>query len=377
MGKVLETLKDKKLTLTGNIDNRYFQDNGDGTYSPTTTLIYNILRDAQNYYKDKIFQLDSACNYHSEEYDVMLKDTWTEKITKEERERKYGPQLKELEKRKRDWREANPDKCNVISGSVDLGDIDEMKFFAGYTPDLTPSLSDAVSLYKYLYEFDKEHKTELTGSMEHKPDYLKVKKEYESEYTAFYEKVAEELGIPVEPTVVKIPRTKYSIARSNSKVMKAVTPDDTGLEDYINGLITFLTGTDKEAFLKKRSEMITFINTDFVIDFNESSKDLKAESDTVFTDGVETVTTIEIYTKATETENAEKIIVIEKEDPADKSYKYKFSIITDDETLRYNKNINTKADLRKALEMTITMIEDIDTFKKYVKDIENTIDKLN
>ena len=124
--------------------------------------------------------------------------------------------------------------------------------------------------------------------------------------------------------------------------------------------------------------MITFIDNDFVMEFNDSAKDLKAESDFIVTAaGKEEVTSIEIWTKTSEVLGAVKIITIAKEDATDANYKYRFSATTEEgETLRYNRTITTKADLRKALETTIMFIEGVDSFSKYIPDIQNTIDRL-
>ena len=95
---IFDDLK-KPIKVDGeNIDPRYFEDNGDGTYTLTQTMIYNIVRDAMNFYKEQVFSLDSECLYHTEKL-AEFKDTWQEKLNNDQRELKYGPQLKELEKR--------------------------------------------------------------------------------------------------------------------------------------------------------------------------------------------------------------------------------------------------------------------------------------
>ena len=377
MGKNIEALS-APMKIGGNIDTRYFTDNGDGTYSATPAFIHNVLRDAMAYYKEQIFQLDTECMYHTEKL-AEFKDTWKEKINNEQRELKYGPQLKELEARKRKWREENVDKCDTRKGGPDLGDKDELRFFAGYSPDIKPSLKQAVALYKALKEYSDEHGDSIKESIPQKPDVLLVKKEFSADYKALCDKWAEELGIPVETEEVgTITRTKYTINQLRNANMKAVASDDTGLDEYVKGLIKHLTETDKVEFKAKREEFVTLIDNDFVIEFNDSAKELKASSSTLLMpSGKEVVTSIEIWTARTEDDSPMKFITISKDDPKDDGYKYIFNVITEDgQTLKYGKPIKTKADIRKALETTICIIEDVDAFKKYIPDLERTIDSL-
>ena len=364
---IFDDLK-KPIKVDGeNIDPRYFEDNGDGTYTLTQTMIYNIVRDAMNFYKEQVFSLDSECLYHTEKL-AEFKDTWQEKLNNDQRELKYGPQLKELEKRKRDWRQSNIDKCDTRAGGPDLGDIDELRFFAGYSPEVKPTLSQAVSLYKFLKEYDNANGTTLKESLPQKPEVLMVKKEYAEEYKKLCDQWAEELGIPVVTEQVgTVERTKYTINQLRNANMKAVSANDAGLDEYVKGLITYITSSNKVDFKAKREECMTLIDSDFVMEFNENSKNLKADA---LSDN-----SIVIYTKYTEDASGIKFITISRDNPTD-NYKYIMSINTADDNLRYSKTIATKADLRKALENTKSMIEDIDEFKKYIPDIENTIQSL-
>jgi hypothetical protein len=310
--------------------------------------------------------------YHTEK-EAEFKDTWTEKKNNDEREYKYGEQLKELERRKRNWRNENPDKCGTRAGGPDLGDIDELRFFAGYSPDFRPSLKEAVSLYKFLKEYQTEHGAELKESLPQKPEVLLVKEEYANEYKALCDKWMEELGIPmVTEKVGTITRTKYTINQLRNKNMKAVSASDNGLEEYTKGLISYITSSDKVEYKKKREECFNVIDKDFIVSF-DATKTFKADrlsnNDLV------------IYSKADFSNDksdgsSKKIITLSRENPSD-DYKYLFSINTDEETLRYAKKIGTKADLRKALTNSVMMIEDIAEFKQYVNDLNEVIDSLN
>lgn len=367
----LENLKSLEISLneSANIDSRYFKQNDNGTYSPTQTLVYNIMRDAAEYYKDQIFDLDTDCLYHTEKL-AEMKDTWQEKLNNDERERKYGPQLKELEKRKKAWREENIDKCDTRAGGPDLGDIDELRYFAGYTPESKPTLHQAVALYKYLKEYSNANKDVMKAELPQKEDSLLVKDQYKAEYKALCDKWSEELGIPVVTEQVgTVTRTKYSINQLRNANMKAVASSDVGLESYVEGLIKYLTSTTKIDFKQRLAEKDELINQDFVVNFNDRVKDLKAVE-------VDEVTgTIEIYTKLSDAAGPMKLISIAKEDPSNNYHKYELNAEVDSETLRYTRKINTKADLRKALEVSIGMIADT-SFKKYSIDLQNFLDTL-
>jgi len=101
MGKIIEQLY-QPMTITGKFINpNYFQDNGDGTYSLTPLMIRNIARDAEDYFKQRIFLLDKEKLYHSENVQEV-KDVWTEKETYKKLEVKYAEEMKEFSKR---WKE--------------------------------------------------------------------------------------------------------------------------------------------------------------------------------------------------------------------------------------------------------------------------------
>ena len=377
MGNAIENIKaPMKITTGSNIDPRYFAYNDDGTYTVTPTFIYNLVRDATKYYKEQIFSLDTDCEYHTEKLS-LTEDTWADKKKKDELEAKYGEQIKELEKRKRDWREANSDKCSTRAGGPDLGDIDEMRYFASYSPENKPTLSQALALYKWLKEFDKENGATLKESLPQKPEVLLVMKEFRPEYDALIEKWVDELGIDHDlyfKSIDKIERVVSTMRRTNEKVMKAVSSNDDGLEEYAQGLIRYLTSTNKVDFKAQRAECITLIDKDFVMTFNDTAKELKAES-TSHDESSDGIDSIVIWTKTTEAESPIKLITISRENPTD-NYKYVISIDVDGNSLRFSKEIATKADLRKALNMTVDMIEDVSPFDRYVPDIQNTIDTL-
>lgn len=376
---ILETLK-KPISLKNaseNINPRYFQDNGDGTYTLTQTFIYNVMRDALAFYKEQVFKLDTECLYHTEK-EAEFKDTWTEKLNNDQRQLKYGPQLAELEKRKRQWREDNPEKCSTRAGGPDLGDIDELRFFGGYSPEIKPTLQQAISLYKFLKEFSDGPAKDIKESLPQKPDVLLVKEEFAKEYKALQDKWSEELGIPVVTEQVgTVTRTKFTINQLRNKNMKAVSSSDDGLTEYVKGLIKYITSSNKVEYKKAREEMITLIDRDFV-EILGSSKTISAQTTEVkdSSGSISEIQRVDIYTRPQNSDiPRSKIISISRDDPKD-DYRFICSITTETDNLTFSRKITTKAELRKAIETTINMIEMVDEFKVYKSDLENLADSI-
>lgn len=371
MKNVIDALKTTPITIgkdAKNIDARYFEEEN-GAYMATPTFIYNVIRDASKWYKNQIFQLDTNCEYHSESI-RLTEDTWSDKKKKDTLDLQYSEQIKELERRKREWREQNPDKCSSRAGGPDLGDIDELRFFGGYNPDFRPTLQEALSIYKALYEIDKAESATLKESLPQKPDTLLVMSDYRAEYDALIDKWVTELGIDHDlyfSTFDKVERTVNTIARSNSKQMKGVVADDDGLDKYVEGLIEYVTSSNKVEYRKQREEMQVMIDKDFIVNFNDTVKELKAEEGT--NEGE-----IIIFTKLSEDVSPIKFIVISKENPND-NYKFIMDIDDDGNVLHFHREIATKADLRKALNMAI-MLLDGTTFAKYIDDLQRTLDTL-
>lgn len=375
------------FSLSGNIDPRYFQEAEDGKYKATTTLLYNASRDALSYYKNLICKLDKD-NTYSQEKVKTVKDTWTTKLNEEERKRQYGPQLAELNKRKKEWREAHPEMCSVVSGGIDLGDENEMKYFAGYKPETTPTLEQALGAYKWLLDNYEEKggdgetlSNKLKAMVPQKSNYTKVTDpEGVKEYKAMQEKWIEELGIPmiVEPDKITVTRT--DIKKKNSKVMKAITPDSSPIEDYVNGLITYLTTVDKESYLKDRDdrlskayeELTSTIQTNLADAIN-NTKGLTAKTDM----GGDNLLTA--FAKTSE-DDEDKPVVFKVDEVTRKDGSYKNCQLVvdlsdgDDEVHSIVPVKNTEG-VKLALQ-SLLMILDGTSFDNYKADIEAIIDGL-
>ena len=372
MGKVIDSLYQPMKIVGSNIDPRYFKDNEDGTFSLTPLMIYSTARDAAEYFKKRIFDIDNANQYHTASV-RQVKDTWAEKMHNDQWKLKYGDKVKEATKRWYAYRNAHPEEFEVRFKRVATGGEDENRFFNGYSPDIKPGLTGTVQSYNAANEL----KAKFAGPDKEGnegPEYQSLpfeeplfsKPDFAEQHKIIRATISEEVGIPDDK--FEVGKIEKQVCRISNKKCVAVGSDDTEIQGYVEGLITHLTSCTTMEFKAKREECITLIDTDFIINFNDSAKELKAE------EGLNDA--ICVYTRSTESNAPIKIITIQKDEPTDQNYKFYFSIITGTDNLRFNKVIATKADLRKALEMTKMMIENIEEFKKYVSDIDRTIETL-
>lgn len=374
MGTVIDSLYSPiVLNDAKNIDTRYFRDNGDGTFTPTPLLIYNIARDAESYFKQRIFELDDSKSFHTESL-REVKDTWAEKTHNDQWNFKYGELIKEATKRWHEYRNSHPDEFEVRFKRIDIGGIDEARFFAGYSPDVKLGLTDTIKSYnaarELLARFAAPNKDGEAG-----PEYsslpfeepLYSKEEFVEAHKALRAKISQELGIPDDDFVVT--KIEKLVPRINNKKCVAVGADDTNMKPFIDGLITHITSSNAQEFKAKREEVLTLINQDFVMAFNESAKYLKAVE--------EKADMYAIYSKLTDDSSSIKLITISKNEATDVNYKFYLSVDAEDGTsITYSKIIATKADLRKAMEIAFDMLNNDNSLQKYSRDIENALEKL-
>lgn len=372
MGIVIDSFYQPMKISGVNIDPRYFKDNGDGTYSLTPLMIYSLARDAVDYFKQRIFDIDDGKQYHTASV-RQVKDTWSEKLHSDQWKLQYGDKIKEAARRWHAYRDTHPDEFEMRVKRIATGGEDENRFFNGYSPDIKTDLFDTVKAYnaarELLERFASPDKNGVAG-----PEYntlpfeepLYSKAEFAEQHRGVRAKISLEVGIPDDK--FEVGKVEKLVCRISNKKCEVVGSDDSELKGFVDGLIAHLTSSTTMEFKAKREECVTLINKDFIMNFNANSKELKAEegvNDAIF-----------IYTTSKDSEVPMRIITIQKDEPADPNYKFYFSILTGSDNLRFNKVIATKADLRKALEMAKLMIVNIDEFKIYVPDIDRTLNTL-
>lgn len=363
-------------------DPKYFTPNEDGTFTATNTLIIKIARRLKKLAEDKIragkdgTYMKPVMKTPTKEVD----DPWDFAMKKAGYEAKYAKELAAYEEQWKAYKTSHANEFETQEVEA-TGNKDENSFFAGFAFDLNGmSTAELVSLYNLCSELD--------GSVIDRPKMTKVvsKKEFgpvrmggDGSHAKVREEIMAKVGLPKfedVTTIDSITIENYSFQKKKVTEAGQITDVSDKAQEFVTGILGWIADTKPEDFLKQKAETMTLLNEDFVMSFNDSSKELKADSDTIKIGSKNTVKAIKIWTKATENESAVKIIEIFKDDPSDDNYKYRFSVKTDDSDLSFNRTIATKADLRKAMSTTIMMIEDVEEFKKYIPDIERAMEAL-
>lgn len=361
---------DQPMKLTGDyIEDRYFMDNEDGTYSATGMFKYMVGRDAQKYFRRVIEKLDDQHLYNklsakNPEKEVL--DSWA---NEQERE-KYKEQFEKLNKKYAEYRDAHPDEFQEVV-MIDTGGEDEARFVAAFNPDMNLSLQEAIAGYVAASELVKKYgkDTDNYDNLPRTKPFLKVRPEFQAQHKAMKESWYKEFGLP-DPSHFEQRMTKpnYSFRGADINKKFAGQGDEELVENFTKDYVTYLTSSNKIEFKAKAEEMKSLIKENVDILFNETST-FKADTDEHGKISVYTVPTESTPdrgpSESFDPSMATKILTIEPDSSEPGSYSYTFDIITDDETLHYVKRIITKADLRKAIENSMLMVENVHPFKKY------------
>ena len=348
------------------VDDRYFKDNGDGTYTPTPLLVYNAFRDAEKFAYKKIMKLDTECQFHSESL-REVKDTWAEKLHKDEWRAKYGAKTKEAQKLWEQYREDHLEEFDIGVKRVSLGGEDEARYFAAYHPEIDISLPEAVKMYNAAKECKKRFDKDEGDEYANLPfEYTKAsKKEFAEKHKKIREEFSAQVGIPED--TFEVQKIEKAVKRINGKRCAALGMDYECFGPFVTGLFTYLTETTIKDYKEKASALDRLVTEDFIVRFNDSAREMKA---------VEMATChLALFTKMTEYAPSIPLIRIYKDEPTDEAYQYIFDAELDKEHLHYSNEIVTVANLIKALKTTVVMIEDTN-FKKYIPDLEHEIDLL-
>ena len=325
MTKIQDLFKPMTLPQGANIDSRYWTDNGDGTYTPTPLMVHNIARDAVEYFKDRLVELDTdeqevytqygnklvkVGNYHYRDTDVYIVDDHENKVLSREYELKYGDALKEVDKKWKDYQKQHPDEFDVSPRrSPAMGDRDEQSYFNGFRPEgFALNLGDAVAAcsaaMNLLEKFSMDATEEDFKIPSFEVDVYRSKPEFKEKHREFRQGLVNDAGIPEKvqipedalPKVLGDSEAKFfsksyakttknpkpgavTIPNFNEKIMK--TPGNEEIfGEFADQLITFITTTSKEQWLKSLGDRIKTIGEEFAQKFNDTSKLFKAVEDT-------------------------------------------------------------------------------------------------
>lgn len=374
---LFEMLSTKKFTLSGNIDERYFKLNDDGTYSATPLFMHNVARDVANDIKTIIIGTDDE-NYvtHSNNkgagYDVN--DTWAKHEHDAAWQTKYKTQIAEEAAMWKDYQKSHPDEFEQNQPTIATGDIPTTRFFSAYHPDFSGmSNAELMSMYKEATELSKKYGEDLRDTLPLRPGNLNSKEEFKETHRKIREANRIKVGLPedtfVTPKIHKDDRA--SLIRSNSKAYKAIANADGKMFDtYVDGLVAHLTSSTPEAYQKEWEELYTNIE-DVCDNLERGGRGTKL---VVSRSNAKDAMNISIYTSNKSDEGDRKRLVnISKVEPGDAFYTVRFFVVSNGRRPVYQ--VATKTDLRRVLETLIEILEYND-MNEYVDCIQNAIDAI-
>ena len=377
---LFETLSNKKFQLTGNIDERYFTPNEDGTYSATPLFIHNMARDVANDIKAIIIGSDDP-NYvtHSNNkgngYDEN--DTWAAHEHNAEWQTKYKTQIAEETKLWKDYQKSHMDEFEQNRPTVATGDIPTTRFFSAYHPDFEGmSNSELMEMYKAAVELNKRYgdDEDLRSTLPQRPGNLVSKAEFKDIHANIRKANREKVGLPEDTWVCpKIHKDdRASLIRSNSKVFKAIrVADGSAFDSYVDGLVSHITSSTPEAYQKEWEALYTNIE-DFCDGLTRGGRGTKL---VVSRSNAKDAMNVSIYTadKSDEDNGRRRLCGISKVNPDDSFYTFTLYITSGGK--RPVRQISTKAELKKTLEDLIEVLE-YNEMPEYVDCVQNAIEAI-
>ena len=374
---LFEMLSTKKFQLSGNIDERYFKPNDDGTYSATPLFIHNVARDVAADIKAIIIGTDDPnyVTHTAKPAEYAVKDTWAEHEHKAEWGVKYKDQMEAFDREWKEYKDSHPDEFEQNSSTIATGDIPTTRFFSAYHPDFAGmSNSELMSMYKEALELSKRYgdDADLRGTLPQRPGNIISKADFKEVHAAIRAKISEKVGLPEDtwvcPTVHK--DEVISLIRSNSKVFKAIqNADGSEFDGYINGLIAHLTSSTPEAYQKEWEALYTNIE-DFCNGLERGGRGTKLN---IQRSNAKDAMNISIFTTDKGDGDRKKLANISKVDPGDTFYTFTLYITSNGK--RPVRQIATKAELKMTLTDLIEVLEDND-MNEYVDCVQNAIDAI-
>lgn len=378
---LFEFLSTKKFQLTGNIDERYFQPNDDGTYKATPLFIHNVARDVAADIKAIIIGTEDPnyvtfSNNKGAGYDKV--DSWAKHEHDAAWGVKYKTQIEAADKKWKEYRNAHPDEFDQNRSTIAVGDIPTARFFSAYHPDFSGmSNGDLMAMYKEAVELGKRYgdDDDLRNTLPQRPGNLISKPEFKDAHNALRKKIAAEVGLPEDdykaPTIHIDERP--SLIRSNSKAYKAIqNADGAEFDNYVNGLVDHITGSTPEAYQKEWEALYTNIE-DFCDNLERGGRGTKL---VVSRSNAKNAMNVSIYTadKADDPNgNRRRLCGISKVEPSDAFYTFTLYITSGGK--RPVRQIATKAELKKTFEDLIEVLEE-NNMNEYIDCVQNAIDAI-
>lgn len=374
---LFEYLSTKKFNLSGNIDERYFQKNDDGTYKATPLFMYNVARDVANDIKAIIIGTDDPnyvthANNKGAGYDKI--DTWAKHEHDSARGVQYKKQIEESAKLWKEYRDAHKEEFDQNDPTIAVGDIPTARFFSAYHPDFTgKSNADLMAMYKEAIELKKRYGDELRDTLPQRPGNLVSKPEFKEMHNKIRADIDKKVGLPEDDYKAPVIHEddKASLIRSNSKTFKAIqNADGSEFDDYVNGLVEHLCSSTPEAYQKEWEELYT--NIDSVCDNLERGG--RGTKLVISRSQKKNAMNVSIYTADKGDGNPRrKLCGIAKVEPTDAFYTFTLYLTSGGK--RPVRQIATKAELRKTFEDLIEVLEE-NNLNDYVDCVKNAIDNV-
>ena len=376
---LFEMLQTKKFKLSGNIDERYFKPNDDGTYSATPLFMYNIARDISADIKRIIIGSDDPTyvthsTNNGKGYGQV--DSWAKHEHDATWNVKYKAQIEKADTLWKEYRNKHLDQFDQNAPTIATGDIPTTRFFSAYHPDFSGmSNADLMRMYVEAQALAKRYgdNNDLRDTLPQRPGNYVSKEQYKAEHDAIKKDIYKKVGLPeddYQPPIIHVD-DRPALIRSNSKAYKAITPADGSMfEDYINGLTAHLTSSTPDAYQKEWEELYTDIE-DVCNSLTRGGRGTKL---VVSRSNAKDAMNISIYTADKGGDMARKRLAnISKVSPDDTFYTFTLFITSGGK--RPVRQIATKADLRKTFEDLIDVLE-ANELNEYVDCIQNAIDTI-
>ena len=289
-----------------------------------------------------------------------------------------------MDKKYAEYRDTHPDEFQEVV-MVETGGEDEARFVAGFNPNMNLSLQEALAGFVAASELvDKYGKgSDAYNTLPRTKPFLRVKPEFQVQHKAMKESWYAECGLPAPETFEKtIVKPNYSFRGAEIKKKMAGMGNEELVKNFTTDFVTYLTSSNKIEFKAKAEEMKTLLKDNIDIIFNETK---------TFTATTDDHGAIEVWSVPTDMEDVPsrsldqnifspavktKILRLEPDQSEPGIYHYTFEILTDNETLHYSRQIVTKADLRKSIETSMLMVENVASFKKYYESLKDIAEKL-
>ena len=372
---LFEMLSKKVFKLSGNIDERYFQKNDDGTYSATPLFIYNVSRNVASDIK-RIILASKDPNYTTVStndgngYDEN--DSWASHEHNAAWGVKYKTQIEAEAKLWKQYQQAHIDEFDRNKDTIATGDIPTTRFFSAFHFDFNGmSNAELMSMYKEAAELNKKYGDDLRETLPMRPGNLVSKPDFKAKHQADKAKIREKVGLPEDtwvcPTVHKDERV--SILRSNSKAYKAITnADGSEFENYVNSLVDHLCSSTPEEHRKEWERLYTNIE-DICDGLTRGGRGTKL---VISRSNAKDAMNISIYTsdKSPDNPNRKRLANISKVNPEDDFYT--FTIFMSVNGRRPVRQISTNRQLKEAFEDFIELLK-FNGLDEYIDCVENAV----